>query len=361
MTAERPVLLLAGGTGGHIFPALAVAEVLARRGVAVAWLGSRGGMEAELVPARGIAFHAIDVRALRGKGGGRLVQAPLELLRALRQAAVLLRRLRPRCVLSFGGYAAGPGGLAAWLARVPLLVHEQNRAPGLTNRVLSRVATRVLSGFDGAFATLASAQWVGNPVRPEIAALAQRCYPGREAPCSQLLVLGGSQGARALNLQLPAALARMQQRPARVLHQCGRLQVDATRDAYQRAGVEAEIRPFIEDMAAAYAEADLVLCRAGALTLAELCAAGRPALLVPFPHAVDDHQTRNAQTLVEAGAAELLPESALNAQTLAERLDALLTQPDLRRRMADAARTLARPEAAEQIAEACLAVAGGAR
>jgi UDP-N-acetylglucosamine--N-acetylmuramyl-(pentapeptide) pyrophosphoryl-undecaprenol N-acetylglucosamine transferase len=356
MSGPRPVMIMAGGTGGHIFPGLAVAEVLRARAVPVVWLGAAGALETRLVPARGIDLVTLPVRGVRGKGWGARLAAPWMLSRALLSAWRALRRLRPRSVLALGGYAAGPGGLAAFLQRVPLVVHEQNALPGVTNRVLARLARRVLVGFPGA---LPRAEWLGNPVRASIAALpppVQR-FAGRDGR-RRLLVLGGSQGARALNLTLPAALALLpaRQRPE-VWHQCGAQGVADTRAAYAQANIEARIEPFIEAMEQAYAWADLAVCRAGALTLAELAAAGLGAVLVPYPHAVDDHQTRNAQVLVDAGAACLLPERVLDAQALAEQLSALLSAPSHLLAMAEAARALARVDAAQRIADVCLEVA----
>lgn len=352
----RPVLIMAGGTGGHIFPGLAVAETLRAQGVPVAWLGAVGGMEAKVVPAHGIELHSIRVGGLRGKGWKTRLAAPLMLLRALLASLAVLRRLNPRSVLSMGGYVAGPGGLAARLLRRPLLVHEQNRVAGFTNRKLAVHAQRVLAGFADA---LPKAEWVGNPVRAAIAALAppaQR-FAGHAAR-ARLLVLGGSLGARALNLALPRALALLPaERRPEVLHQCGNRGLDEAREAYAKAGVEAQVVPFIEDMAGTYGWADLAVCRAGALTLAELTAAGLGAVLVPFPHAVDDHQTRNAEALVAAGAAELIQERDLNVQQLAQRLDALLADRAHLLAMAEAARALAKPDAAVVIARACLEVA----
>lgn len=356
MTSSRPVLIMAGGTGGHIFPGLAVADVLRAQGVPVAWLGAAGGMETRVVPAQGIALHTVAVGGLRGKGWKTRVLAPLMLARALVASLGVLRRVRPRSVLSMGGYVAGPGGIAARLTGTPLLVHEQNRVAGYTNRKLAGFARRVLAGFADA---LPNGEWVGNPVRASIAALsppterfAARC--GR----AHLLVLGGSLGARALNLALPQALALLpvQQRP-QIRHQCGNRGLEEARAAYAQAGVEAEVVPFIEDMAAAYAWADLAVCRAGALTIAELTAAGLGAVLVPFPHAVDDHQTGNAQALVDAGAAELIQERDLDVQTLARRLAALLGDRTALLAMAGAARTQAKPDAAAVIARACLEAA----
>ena len=356
MKASAPVLIMAGGTGGHIFPGLAVAECLRAQGVPVVWLGALGGMETRVVPAQQIALHTVAVGGLRGKGWRTRALAPLMLLRALAASLVVMRAVRPRSVLSMGGYVAGPGGVAAWLLRRPLLVHEQNRVAGFTNRRLAHFARRVLTGFAGA---LPRGEWVGNPVRAAIAALpapAQRLAGRHGAP--RLLVLGGSLGARALNLALPQALALLPAgaRPE-VRHQCGSRGVEEARAAYAQAGVAAEVVPFIDDMAASYGWADLAVCRAGALTVAELTAAGLGAVLVPFPHAVDDHQTRNAEVLLAVGAAELMQERDLQPQALAQRLQALLGDRDRQLAMAAAARTLAKPDAAQVIAHACMEVA----
>ena len=347
----HPVMILAGGTGGHIFPGLAVAKALRARDVPVLWLGSEGGMETRLVPQHSFPIDTIAVRGVRGKGVGTLLAAPFKLLGAVRAAQQTLRQRQPRAVVSFGGFAAGPGGLAARLAGIPLIVHEQNRAPGMTNRVLARFARRVLSGFPQTFAR---EEVVGNPVRAEIARVPspEQRFAGREGPL-RMLVLGGSQGARALNGAVPRALAALP--PAirfEVRHQCGeKLREDAVR-AYAEAGVTASIEPFIADMAAAYAWADIVVCRAGALTLAELCAAGVGSVLVPFPQAVDDHQTMNARFLVERNAAQLLPQGH-DVADLAQRLSAtleILADRALLLPMATAARALARPDAAERVA-----------
>jgi UDP-N-acetylglucosamine--N-acetylmuramyl-(pentapeptide) pyrophosphoryl-undecaprenol N-acetylglucosamine transferase len=278
------------------------------------------------------------------------------LLRALFASLAVLRRVKPRSVLSMGGYVAGPGGLAAWLLRRPLLVHEQNRVAGFTNRKLAGLAGRVLAGFAD---VLPQAEWVGNPVRDAIAALplpATR-MAGRDGR-PRLLILGGSLGARALNLAVPQALAQLTpaQRPE-VVHQCGTRGLDEARAAYAKAGVEAQVVAFIDDMAGSYEWADLAVCRAGALTLAELTAAGLGAVLVPFPHAVDDHQTRNAEALVAIGAAVVMQESELDIQILAQRLESLLGDRRRLLAMAEAARTLAKPDAAQVIARACMEVA----
>ena len=345
------VMILAGGTGGHIFPGLAVAHALRARGAEVTWLGADGGMETRLVPQHGIAIDTIAVRGLRGKGALTLLGAPLRVLAAIRAAARVLRERKPVAVISFGGYAAGPGGIAAKLARIPLLVHEQNRAPGFTNRVLSKFARHVLTGFPQTFRNIIE-EVVGNPVRGEIAALPPPSvrFLQRDERL-RLLVLGGSQGARALNLAVPRALRELRDVAIEVRHQCGeKLRADAEQ-AYLDAGVVASLEPFIADMAAAYAWADLVVCRAGALTLAELCAAGMGCVLVPFPQAVDDHQTRNAEYLVERGAAVLLRQDEQLASKLRDVLRELAIDPARRRAMAEAARKLARPDAAARVAD----------
>ena len=353
---SAPVLIMAGGTGGHIFPGIAVANELRARGIPVLWLGSAGGLETRLVPQAGLPIQTLAIGGVRGKGVLTLLMAPLRIARAVLAAWRIVRRARPRSALALGGFAAGPGGIATRLARVPLVVHEQNSIPGVTNRALSHFAQKSLCGFSGAFAR---GEWVGNPVRREITALvapAER-FSGRAKP-ARLLVMGGSQGARALNERVPQALALLPeaQRP-QVRHQCGAKFAEAARAAYANAGVAATVEPFIDDMAAAYAWADLVVCRAGALTLAELAAAGVGSVLVPFPFAVDDHQTANARALVDAGAAQLLPESAASAEKLGAMLGELCGDRARLLAMAQAARTLAKPDAAARIADICVEVA----
>ncbi len=347
-------MVMAGGTGGHVYPGLAVAEYLNARGWRIVWMGNPDGMEARLVPARGYEMAWVRVKALRGKGLLRALLLPAQLLRAFWQALRQLARFKPNVVLGMGGYVSFPGGMMAALCGRPLVVHEQNSVAGLANRVLAGVAERVLTGFPG---VLKRGVWCGNPVRAEIAALpppAQR-YAARSGPL-ELLVIGGSLGAQALNETVPRALALLAEaeRP-RVTHQSGARQIDALRAAYAAAGVAGELLPFIDDMAARYAAADLVICRAGALTVAELAAAGVASVLVPYPHAVDDHQSGNARFLVEAGAARLLPQAELTAEGLAALLRGL-TREGLAE-MAEKARALARPEAARAVAEACMEVA----
>ncbi|KAB7623856.1 undecaprenyldiphospho-muramoylpentapeptide beta-N-acetylglucosaminyltransferase [Alkalilimnicola sp. S0819] len=355
---SAPVMIMAGGTGGHVFPGLAVARELARRDVPIVWLGTRAGLEAEQVPAAGIPLEHVSVRGLRGNGLRGWLLAPWMLLRAVGQARRAIRRHRPRAVLGMGGYAAGPGAIAAWLSGVPLVIHEQNAVPGLTNRWLVRLARRVLTGFDGVLAG-PKARFVGNPVREALIAARQADATAPNAP-PHLLVLGGSLGAEALNQIVPAALALMapEDRP-QVRHQAGKRTLGIAREAYGVAGVEAEVSAFIDDMAAAYRWADLVICRAGALTVAELAVMGVPALLVPLPHAVDDHQRANARYLADAGAGELLSQRELTAQLLCERLEHYLHDDNTRHlaEMAERARALGRPDAAAAVADACLEVA----
>ncbi len=352
------MLIMAGGTGGHVFPALAVAERLRPAGVSVTWLGTRRGLEAKVVPEAGIPLDFITVTGLRGKRLGLLLTAPVKLLQALFQSLAILRRRRPDVVLGMGGFASGPGGVAAWLTRRPLLIHEQNAIPGLTNRLLARLASRVLEAFPGSFPARAGARYLGNPVREAMASIAapEARLAGRQGAV-RLLVLGGSQGAKALNEVVPATLAALGDMDLEVWHQAGARHLEQTRGAYAEHGVEARVADFVTDMAAAYAWADLVVCRAGAMTIAELAAAGVGAILVPFPHAVDDHQTRNARFLSERGAAVLLPETALDKQRLADLLRELLASRERLQEMARNARAMARPGAASDVAAMCLEVA----
>lgn len=353
------VMVMAGGTGGHVFPALATAQRLSEAGAQVFWLGTRRGIEARLVPARGIPMEWIPVEGLRGSEIARLVKAPFKLTLALYQVLRIVRRRHPAVALGMGGFASGPGGLMARLMGVPLVVHEQNRVPGLTNRWLARLATRVFEAFPGSFPAVRAAVACGNPVRREIADLPvpRERFQGRERNL-RLLVLGGSQGARALNENLPRALSRLAD-PAsiEVLHQAGGSDAELTQAAYRELGLEARVSGFIEDMAEAYGWADLVIARAGALTLSELAAAGVGSILVPYPHAVDDHQTKNASWLTGCGAARLLPQSDLDADSLALVLNELLMNRELLLSMAEAARSVALTEADRIVAAACLEVA----
>ncbi|HEX2797019.1 MAG TPA: undecaprenyldiphospho-muramoylpentapeptide beta-N-acetylglucosaminyltransferase, partial [Immundisolibacter sp.] len=313
------VLIMAGGTGGHVMPALAVAHELRAQGHEVRWLGTATGLEARAVPAAGIELFTLPVAGLRGSGVLRYLSAPVGLLRALAQAIGLVRRLRPDAVLGLGGYAAGPGGVAAFLLRRPLLIHEQNARPGLTNRLLARLAQRVMAGFPGVRLAGRAAEFTGNPVRGELLELPP---PGeRLSTASRLLVLGGSQGAQAINAVVPQALELLKQSGVplpQVRHQAGRQHAEAVAADYRARGVTATVDGFIDDMAAAYGAADLAICRAGALTVAELCAVGLGALLIPFPHAADDHQTANAREMVQAGGARAIPQAHFTPIELAK-------------------------------------------
>lgn len=349
-----PVMIMAGGTGGHIFPGLAVADELAARKIPVVWLGAEGGLETRLVPQHGLRIETLAIGGLRGKGVLTTLLMPFRLASATLAARATLKRYTPRSALSLGGYAAAPGGIAAWFANVPLVVHEQNRIAGVTNRLLARGAQRVLTGFADVFA---QGEWVGNPVRASIAALPSPAarFAGREGPL-KLLVLGGSQGAQSLNAALPEVLRRRGSRlPVMVRHQCGAKHFDKARAAYLAAGIDADVVPFEDDMASAYAWADLVICRAGALTLAELAAAGVPSILVPYPHAVDDHQTKNAEAMVAVGAARLVSETDDFVKHLGAVFEEVGDRVKLLK-MASAARRLAKPDAARRIADVCLEV-----
>ncbi len=349
----KTLLVMAGGTGGHIFPGLAVADYLRDQGWRVVWLGNPDGMEARLVPARGYELAPLRFGALRGKGLVRKLMLPFNLLTGFWQARKELLRIEPDVVLGMGGFVSFPGGMMAALLRRPLVLHEQNSVAGLANRVLSGLADRILTGFPG---TLRKGEWCGNPLRSEIAALkppAQR-FEGRTGPL-RLLVLGGSLGATALNDQVPKAIALLppENRP-QVVHQAGEKHLEDLKCSYAAAGVAANCVAFIEDMAGAYDWADLVICRAGALTVAELAAAGVASILVPYPYAVDDHQSVNARFLADAGAAILLPQQEMTPQKLS--LMGNLTRGQLQQ-MAEKARELARPDATGTVARACMDLA----
>jgi UDP-N-acetylglucosamine--N-acetylmuramyl-(pentapeptide) pyrophosphoryl-undecaprenol N-acetylglucosamine transferase len=352
------ILIMAGGTGGHVFPGLAVADEMRGRGWNVVWMGARGGMEARLVPERGYAVEWIRAAALRGKGIAAMLMLPLNLLVGFWQSARAIFRVRPDVVLGMGGYVAFPGGMMASLLARPLAVHEQNAVAGLVNRVLASVADKSMVAFPEA---LKNAEWTGNPVRADIARIAEPVarYAQRSGPL-RLLVVGGSLGAQALNEALPKALALIAEdvRPS-VLHQAGGKNLESLRLNYANAKVEGELVAFIDDMARRYAEADLVICRAGAMTVSELAAGGVASVLVPFPHAVDDHQTANARFLSEKGAAILLPQHELTP----EKLSALLVSLDREGllEMASKASALGKPDAARVVADRCAALVQGKR
>jgi UDP-N-acetylglucosamine--N-acetylmuramyl-(pentapeptide) pyrophosphoryl-undecaprenol N-acetylglucosamine transferase len=348
----KTIVIMAGGTGGHIFPGLAVAQEMRSAGWEVVWMGVRGGMEERLVPPRGYETAWIRARAARGKGLLQKALLPANLLLSFWESARHLRRIRPDVVLGLGGYVAFPGGMMASLLNRPLALHEQNAVAGLANRVLSTVSDKVMVAFPG---SLKKAEWTGNPVRTDIAAMAppEARFAGRTGPL-RILVVGGSLGAQALNETMPRAVALLADKP-HIVHQSGEKHLDTLRKHYAEAGVQGELVAFIDDMAKRYAQADLVICRAGAVTIAELSAGGMASILVPFPHAVDDHQTANARFLADAGAALLLPQKDLTAQGLA----ALVRSLDRVRLldMAKKARALGKPDAARIVAKRCMEIA----
>ena len=347
---EKVALIMAGGTGGHIFPGLAVAQALREQGWRVHWLGAPDSMEARLVPPQGFALETIEFGGVRGKGLKTLALLPFRLLKAFWQALAVVRRVQPDVLVGFGGYITFPGGMMGVLAGKRLVLHEQNSVAGAANKVLAGVADRVFTAFPGA---LKQAQWVGNPLRESFLRQpdpAQR-FAGRSGPL-KLLVVGGSLGAKALNDIVPRALALIPEgaRPA-VLHQSGAKQIEALRANYTAAGVQAELTPFIDDTAQAFADADVVICRAGASTVTEIAAVGAAAIYVPFPHAVDDHQTSNANFLVQAGGGWLLQQDALDAQKLAEMLQNMQRSTLLN--VAIKAKTMQKIDATREVVAAC--------
>lgn len=359
---KRTVLIMAGGTGGHVFPALAAARVLRERGFEPVWLGTKRGLEAKLVPPAQIEIEWISMSGLRGKGAATLLLAPFKVAVAIWQSLQVMRRRNPAVVLGAGGFVAGPGGVAAWLTRRPLVIHEQNAVAGMTNRMLAKLARRVLEAFPKSFPSGTHAEQVGNPVRREIAGIAppEQRFAGREGPF-RLLIIGGSQGAAKLNATVPAALAALDPalRPT-VIHQAGERHVEAARETYKKHGVQADVRAFISDMAEAYSWADVVVCRSGALTVSELAAAGLPAIFVPFAAAVDDHQTLNARFLVDAQAGVSIAERDLTPERLARELKTLLSGGrEQLLAMAMRARAVAITDADVRLADACVAAAGG--
>ncbi|MCL7750463.1 undecaprenyldiphospho-muramoylpentapeptide beta-N-acetylglucosaminyltransferase [Guyparkeria hydrothermalis] len=360
------IYVMAGGTGGHVLPALAVAGMLAERGYTIRWMGTERGIESRLVPEAGYPIDYLAIGGLRGKGLSTRLAAPFRLLHAVWQAGRLLRRHRPALVIGMGGFAAGPGGLAAWLLRRPLVIHEQNAVAGLTNRVLSRLARVTLAAYPRAFGkALPSGQIVGNPVRAEIAALAApgSRFKDHDGPV-RVLVLGGSLGAQALNESVPQALARISQQADLVVrHQAGPRHLETARRHYEMAdwgvGSRHEVAGYIDDMAEAFGWADFVIARAGAMTVAEIAAAGIGALFIPFPHAVDDHQRFNAAWLVDQGAARLLNQREADVDTLARLLGPLLADRAALLDMATRAREVAVPDSTARIAAICEDVVAG--
>lgn len=349
MQTDKPILIMAGGTGGHVFPALACATALIKQGFKVEWLGTTQGLEAQVVPKVGINLNILTIKGLRGKSFLTWFAAPFKIIRAIWQAIEIIDKLKPSVVLGMGGFASGPGGIAAKLLGIPLVIHEQNARAGLTNRILARFANRTLVAFPDVFPKQINVIHTGNPLRFDI--LSEN--PPVSRPIHQplhLLVMGGSLGAQALNHLIPESIEKMQL-PVRVWHQTGKnSNVTARPNSLDR------VEPFIENMAEAYRWADIAVCRAGALTISELAQMGVPAILVPFPHAVDDHQTANAQFLVDAGAAILIEQKNLNPTQLAEIIDDFVENPEKLQKMSTAARQCAKPQATQEVINYCLEV-----
>lgn len=348
----RRIMILAGGTGGHVYPALAVAKALSDSGHQVFWMGTRNGLEARVVPANNFPIDWLSVSGFRGKRGLNLIKAPFLLIFACIQAGLILYRRKPNVVIGMGGFVSGPGGLMAWLMRLPLVLHEQNTIPGTTNRVLASLANRVLEAFPGSFDRSVHAVCTGNPVRFEIVQVHRKpAEQPDKVPC--VLVLGGSLGARRLNEIVPKTIGGLN-RKVDVIHQSGSAMLEQTKKAYRLLEIDATVQSFVEDMPVVYQWADLVICRSGAMTVSELAIVGLPSILVPFPSAIDDHQTQNARYLVDAGAAILVPESDEMEGELRDSLSALLSDCHRIRSMARAAFQLAKPDAAQAVSENCL-------
>jgi UDP-N-acetylglucosamine--N-acetylmuramyl-(pentapeptide) pyrophosphoryl-undecaprenol N-acetylglucosamine transferase len=347
----KRIVIMAGGTGGHVFPALAVAQLLAEKGWQVSWLGTLKGLESRVVPANNIEIDWMSVAGVRGKGGLAKIKAVFMLMSACLQAAKILRRRKPDVVLGMGGFVAGPGGLMAKLLGMPLVIHEQNRVPGTTNRVLAKIANQVLEAFPGSFKEAVHAKCTGNPLRKDFLKMPEKKarLPGQGL---HLLVVGGSQGAQILNEMVPEAVAMLDN--VHIRHQTGSAMVAQVQSRYKALAVDAQVDAFIDDMVAAYQWADLVICRSGAMTVSELAAAGTPAILIPFPHAIDDHQTANARYLTDAGAGQLLIQKELTAAILTEQIIGASKRLN---EMAQAAKQCARLDATEVVAASCLAEA----
>ncbi|QYJ85804.1 undecaprenyldiphospho-muramoylpentapeptide beta-N-acetylglucosaminyltransferase [Shewanella mesophila] len=358
MALEKRILIMAGGTGGHVFPALAVAKHLVKQGWKVRWLGTAERMEARLVPQHGFDIDFIDIKGVRGNGVIRKLAAPFKILRSIMQARDVIKEFKPDVVLGMGGFASGPGGVAARLSGIPLVLHEQNAIPGMTNKLLSRIASRVLCAFQNTFES--GAEVVGNPIRTELIALGQQDAVNAEDDALRVLVVGGSLGAKVFNDLMPAVTAAVSKHHSiTVWHQVGKGNLATVEGEYQQLGHSGSVKvaEFIDDMEAAYRWADVVLCRAGALTVSEVAAVGLPSLLVPYPHAVDDHQTKNAQVLVEAGGAFLLPQAVLDSEKLISKLEMLASDRLALDEMGALAKSVAVLDATDRVAEVCIALA----
>ncbi len=347
MNASR-LMVMAGGTGGHVFPALAVANELRKVGTEITWLGTRNGLEAKVIPANGIAMEWVSVEGLRGKGVVSWMAAPFQLVRAMWQSAIAIRRVQPDCILGMGGFVAGPGGLAARIMRKPLIVHEQNAVAGLTNRYLAKLANRVLSGFPNVDGLPKRTEWLGNPVR-------QRIRPENASVTGEvnILIIGGSQGAHTFNEKLPEVFSELDTRSISIWHQSGTGRHLDVIDQYKSADVAAKVSEFIEDMATAYAWADMLICRAGAMTVAECCAAAKPALLVPYPFSAGDHQEKNALAMVNIGAAKMVLNHKVDTQEFSQVLNSMLIDKAGLQQMGQRAFTLHKPNALSDVVKVC--------
>lgn len=357
MMSQPKILIMAGGTGGHIFPGIAVADNLKAKGWEVHWLGTKTRMEADIVPAHGYNISFINIAGIRNKGLIDWLKLPFKMLASLRQSIKVIKETKPDVVLGMGGYASGPGGVAAWLMRKPLVLHEQNAVAGMTNRYLAYLASRVLSAFPNAFSSMKRQEVVGNPVRAAFDLSEASKDPSAESSRdTRLLVVGGSLGAKVLNDTVPQAISQMTNQSLSIWHQTGKGHLASVEENYQQVGVAGEtvkLTEFIDDMAAAYQWADVVICRAGALTVSELAMAGKPAIFVPLPHAVDDHQTQNAMYLVDRGAAKLIKQHEFNGTSLAQMLNSLLSSQINLNAMANAAQQAAHKDATERVAQIC--------
>ncbi|MFT6121968.1 MAG: UDP-N-acetylglucosamine--N-acetylmuramyl-(pentapeptide) pyrophosphoryl-undecaprenol N-acetylglucosamine transferase [Oleiphilaceae bacterium] len=354
-TRDKTFLIMAGGTGGHVYPALATATKLMQDKDKVVWLGSVGGMEERIVKDAGITFHGISVKGVRGKGLAKKLLSPVIVFWAVIQALIVINKVKPDAVLGMGGFASGPGGVAARLLGKPLIIHEQNAVAGMTNRILSKFATTVMTAFSGAFPDTVNVKQTGNPLRESIIDIYYQ--PRIEIPKDRkinLLILGGSLGAQGLNQKVPVALAKVDSsiRP-NIWHQTGKSKAQETEAIYEKDNVKVKVSDFITDMAEAYQWADFVICRAGALTISELCTVGLGAILVPYPFAVDDHQTKNALAMVDSGAAWVLPQSDLTAESLAEILTPLLSKRERISILSEAAHKLGQPDATDKVVAEC--------
>ena len=357
---NRPILIMAGGTGGHIYPALAVANCLRERDIPTLWLGTKTGLEAKIVPENGLKLVTINISGLRGKGMLRWITAPFSIFIAVVQSICVLGQYKPAAVLGMGGFASGPGGIAAWLMRIPLCVHEQNAVAGLTNRLRAPFASIVMEAFPDTFSSSINANMTGNPVRKEIIEVAgpQERFQNRTDGCLRILVVGGSLGARVLNEVVPEALSILDEDVnIQVKHQTGNRNLQSTKALYQSLNISVEPQAYIDDMAAAYEWADLVLCRAGAMTVAEISVVGIAAIFVPYPYAVDDHQSANALYLTAKGAAILIQETELNGQVLAKLFRDFSLNRDGLLKMANTSRSLSRPTATDHVVDFCMEVA----